>query len=306
MTALAAELTQLVKRVMDAIAADSTRKSGLMELAIDARAAIKSGDVRQADAAVSLLRDTLDDAGPSQEPAAAVDAGFQDPDTEPSQDDAPARDAGAMTDDLTGLIKRMMPVIVADPSRKEQLAGFATGASKALKSGDLETADSMMGQLRDALETPEPSPAQTDKDPAAGSASVGADAVARYRKSRQVWLATRAKIDADIKKLSKTILSIDHDGAFGDDLEQNFLSAIDPVLSTLDDSLADILSDAEKAASADEAAAKLDQARTTVGLYQQFVQSDDTIRQLDQNPFMPLAIAKTLNASLAALAAAIH
>jgi len=147
------------------------------------------------------------------------------------------------------------------------------------------------------------SPHQSAEDARAQSGPAR-QAVQRYRKSRVVWLATRAKIDADIKKLSFTIMGMDNGGAFGDDLEQNFLNTIDPILSTLDTSLADLLSTAEKAASQNEASKALDQARTRIGFYQTFVNSNDTIKALDKNPFMPLALAKTLNASLHVLAAA--
>jgi len=147
------------------------------------------------------------------------------------------------------------------------------------------------------------SPHQSAEDARAQSGPAR-QAVQRYRKSRVVWLATRAKIDADIKKLSFTIMGMDNGGAFGDDLEQNFLNTIDPILSTLDFSLADLLSTAEKAATQNEASKALDQARTRIGFYQTFVNSNDTIKALDKNPFMPLALAKTLNASLHVLAAA--
>ena len=155
----------------------------------------------------------------------------------------------------------------------------------------------------DGSSTQSASADQSTDDGQAQSAP-GPQAVQRYRKSRAVWQATRAKIDADIKKLSDTILSLDHGGALGDGLEQDFLKTIDPILSTLDTSLADLLSTAEKAGSQDEASQALDQARTTIGLYQTFVNSSDTIKELDKNPFIPMAVAKTLNASLQVLSAA--
>ena len=251
----------------------------------------------------------------------------------------PEGDTNALKADLIGLVKRMMAAVKSDPSQKAGLAELATDAQASLKRGDLAQASAGIDVFREALDAVEnPDPGATDSGAAeakAGmpsdpdgtasasatddgnpssddgnaasdeaSAGPGAQAVQRYRKSRAVWQATRAKIDADIKKLSDTILSLDHGGALGDGLEQDFLNTIDPILSTLDDSLADILTAAEQAKNQDEAGQALDEARTTIGLYQNFVQSNGTIQELDQNPFTPLAVAKTLNASLQVLSAA--
>ena len=128
----------------------------------------------------------------------------------------------------------------------------------------------------------------------------------RYRKSRTVWMATRAKVDADIQKLSEFIMSIDHNGAFGDDLEQNFLAVVDPVLSTLDDSLTGYLTEAEHAKNEETVKRALTQARSTIDLFQKFVAANKTIKELDSNPFMPIAVASTLTTSLSALAAALR
>jgi hypothetical protein len=223
------------------------------------------------------------------------------------QQTQPQHDADQLKNDLIGLVKRMMGVIAKDPTQKAALTELATDAQASLKRGDLEHASAGIDVFREALDgaasTQSPD-AGTSADASSTDSPAAAQAVQRYRKSRAVWIATRAKIDADIKKLSDTVLGMDHGGVFGDDLEQNFLGTVDPILSTLDTSLADLLSTAEKAGSQDEASQALDEARATIGLYQNFVHSNDTIKELDKNPFMPLAIAKTLNASLQVLSAA--
>lgn len=257
-------------------------------------------------------RPTIHIAPRHQDAASPADAA-DDAEPETGDEDEEAADGPAEADTLKaalmGLVQRMMVAIGKDPSQKAGLVELATDAQVSLKRGDLEQAAAAIDLLRQSLEAvggPHRQPSgeadDTDATPVAG----GKAAVQRYRKSRQVWLATRAKVDADIQKLSRIVLSMDHGDAFGDQLEQMFFKAVDPVLSTLDDSLAGILSEAENAADRAELDRLLDQARTTIGLYQQFVADNATIRKLDANPFMPVAIGKTLGASLRVLSASMH
>jgi hypothetical protein len=53
--------------------------------------------------------------------------------------------------------------------------------------------------------------------------------------------------------------------------------------------------------SAEEREHRLNEVRKAVGQLQTFVQSHPVIEHLDANPFYPVAIGKTLNASLAAV-----
>jgi hypothetical protein len=146
----------------------------------------------------------------------------------------------------------------------------------------------------------------TDAAAASSPVAPAMGAVQRYQKCRTVWLATRSRIDTDIRNLSAAIISMDADGAFGDDLEQIFLNVVEPVLSTLDDSLAGTLDQAARATDPSEAARLLDTARATIDSYAAFVAQSEIIAGLDQNPFVPMAIAKALTASLSALSASIH
>lgn len=233
-----------------------------------------------------------------------------------AEQDAP--DAKALTRDLAQSIKRMMVVIGTNPSLKAGLVEMATDAQASLKRGDLQQAAAGIAVIKQALDSadePNRDDAKSGGDDGAtsqaqavpaGTPAHGKAAVQRYRKSRQVWVATRKKVDADLEKLSGAIGSFDHGGRFGNDIAATFLKTIDPVLSTLDDSLAGLLEQAENAEDQEEADQALEQARTTIGLYQDFAASNPLIKQLDGNPFMPMTIGKTISASLAALAAAIH
>jgi hypothetical protein len=74
-----------------------------------------------------------------------------------------------------------------------------------------------------------------------------------------------------------------------------------PLVKTVDRQLSDLLHGAAEAASTEEQQRLLTEVRKAVGQLQKFVQSHPVIDHLDGNPFHPVAIAKTLNASLAAV-----
>lgn len=264
------------------------------------------------------------DSGADDQDAPASQS-FQDPDQEPDLSGDPAEmqlapdaeataapDVGALARDLTGLVKQMLAVIAKDPSQKAALVELATDAQASVKRGDLQQAAAGIEVLRqavlsctgDAVAAASPDPARAGGDPASGAPAKAA--LERYRKSHAVWMATRAKVDAEIVKLRGAIMAADHGGAFDDTLEQAFFSTIDPVLSTLDDSLADTLAQAGKATDVSEADKLMQSARTAIGRYSQFVATSQIIVSLDNNPFVPIAIGKTLTGSLSALAGALR
>ena len=256
-------------------------------------------------------------------------------------------DAATLTRTLTGLVKRMLGVIAADPGQKVALTEFATDAQVSLKRGDLEQAAAGIEILREALDPapdatagpntsdPGPAPSGQQAGPAdnaspdqpapdqpaaadgqpngpASAADAGADpsaappspaAVQRYHKSRTAWVATRLKVDAELRKLNAEIMAANDENEFGDDLETNFSAAVAPVLTTLDESLAQALDQAARAGSAAESAQYIQQARATIDRYTQYVSSNKIISELDDNPFVKLAIGKTLNATLSTLSA---
>ena len=256
---------------------------------------------------------------------------WPDPLKTPQPDQAPP-DAAALTRTLTSLVKRMLAVIAADPSQKVALAELATDAQVSLKHGDLDKAAAGIDVLREALdpapdaqqagaedapnarppgdapgETPgnASGPGRGDDAPASAAPPSGA-AVQRYHKSRTAWIATRLKVDAEIRKLNAEVVGANDADEFGDDLETKFSAAVAPVLEILDESLADALEQAARAGSAAESEDYIRQARATIDRYIQFVSSNKVIADLDNNPFVPLAIGKTLNATLSTLSSMIR
>jgi hypothetical protein len=77
------------------------------------------------------------------------------------------------------------------------------------------------------------------------------------------------------------------------------------VLGQLDEELAEKLEAAAKATDPAQHAKLVGEAKQAVQRYQAFLASEPTLAELDDNPFVPLSIQKTLSGTLSVLSRAI-
>jgi hypothetical protein len=228
----------------------------------------------------------------------------------------PSGAAAALAKDLTTVVREMVDFINDNPAQTVTLVRLATEAQISLKQGDLQKVEAGIEALRTALKQPAsagggetPAPPRSGEPPAAAVQSGqrppanGADpaVVQRLKKTSQVWDATIAKMTRDLDQLSKTVAGASNGHELGESFEQEFQTVVEPLLKTVDRQLADLLHGAAEARSAEEHQRFLTEVRKAVGQLQKFVQSHPVIEHLDGNPFHPVAIGKTLNASLAAV-----
>jgi hypothetical protein len=233
----------------------------------------------------------------------------------PGSKQAPA-EAAALTKELTALVREMVDFINHNPAQKVTLVRLATEAQISLNQGDLQKVEAGIEALRKALKQPAsagsgtaPVPPPSGEPPAAAVQSGqrppanGADPamVQRLKKTGQVWDATIAKMTRDLDQLSKTVTGASNGHELGESFEKEFQTVVEPLVKTVDRQLADLLHGAAEAGSAEEHQRCLTEVRKAVGQLQKFVQSHPAIAHLDGNPFHPVAIGKTLNASLAAV-----
>jgi hypothetical protein len=211
----------------------------------------------------------------------------------PKQD--PAIDPKALRDKLTALVQQMAVVIGADPSRKDALMALAKQAQLALGTNNLKSAEQSTNALEAALRTAATGPAPTS--------SAGPVA---YAKSRLAWLGVRKKMETDLDTLRKQLIEFYKDEDIVGELEARYAERVAPILSNLDEELADTLDMATNATDPEERGKLVAQSQEVIQRYQNFMKSDPMINELDTNPFVPLAIAKTMDATLATLAAAIR
>jgi hypothetical protein len=244
-------------------------------------------------------------------------------------------DAASLTADLTALVKKMVAAIAADPTKKSALAELAVDAQASLKRGDLQGASAGIDVLREALDSagdangqPSPAsgqplpasaqPAQAGGQPSTNGASQAAPApngsappdasatAATIAKARTAWTATRQKVQGDLGKLHDQFGSAFKGHEQEDQITKAFRDRVGTVLDALDEGLADALDSVNKAKDPGERAQLVQQARTLLQKYQQHVATDPTIAALDSNPFVPLAVAKTMSATIDALSRSIR
>ena len=199
------------------------------------------------------------------------------------------------------LIGRIPAAAGEDAARKASLSALAGTAGAAIKTNDLPAAADAIGKLRGAIAAP-----STDRARTAEAAAGGTTGAVAYGKARLIWISTRKKVIGDIDKVMEGLRVGYADEALGDDLAAQFKAQVEPILASLDESLADALDDAINQTDAARRGEKVAEARAIVGRYQTYLEAEPMIAWLDENPFVPVSIAATLSATLHALSAAIR
>jgi len=138
------------------------------------------------------------------------------------------------------------------------------------------------------------------------AAAAAAPPAALYAKSRMAWVATRAKVESDIAKLHGALTSTYQGHGAAEHLEKAFQARVEAMMNALDHSLAEKLDEVNQAADAGQRARLVQEARQIMQRYESYLASEPLIAKLDANPFVPVAIEKTLTATLAALSKAVR
>ena len=215
----------------------------------------------------------------------------------------PGPDMGPFTQQLAGLMKQIPSVIAMAADQKDALVGLATQANAAIKAADPTAATAAITSLNQAMAA-----AGAAAGSAAGAAAPGATpggaskaALSKLDTTGNAWRATRAAVEKQLDSLHGKMADAYKDHGFGPDLEKFFKAKVEPVLGNLDDSLLHVLADVGKATDAGEQKKLVVQAQQIVTKYESYLAGEPLIKQLDDNPFMPLQIGATLTKTLAAL-----
>jgi len=176
---------------------------------------------------------------------------------------------------------------------------MAVQAQELIKSGDVARATELIGELRKALDAAgtQPEPQGTPQ----GTFRLDPAKAAVFERARSAWLATRRKVESDIGALQKELASSFDGHPKASDVEAGFASLAESVLNLLGEQLADALDNATKATDANDHAVLVHEARQTLQRYQDYIDGDPSVAALDANPFVPMAIQKTLSATLSVL-----
>jgi hypothetical protein len=149
------------------------------------------------------------------------------------------------------------------------------------------------------------SPAES-RGAAGAAAPQAAGGGALYVKSRTAWIATRAKVESEIARLHGALSSAYQGHGAAEPLEKAFQTRVEAMLNALDHSLAETLDEVNKALDPGQRAQLVQEARQIMQRYEAYVASEPLIAKLDANPFVPVAIEKTLTATLTALSKAVR
>jgi hypothetical protein len=127
-----------------------------------------------------------------------------------------------------------------------------------------------------------------------------------FVKARLAWVAARTKVEGDVAKLHDALAAAYQGHGAMDDLEKAFQSKVEAMLTTLDHSLAEKLDEVNKATDQEEYVKLVQEAKQIMQRYVTYVDSEPIIAKLDANPFVPIAIEKTLTATLTTLSNAVR
>jgi len=212
----------------------------------------------------------------------------------------PALDVKALTAALTQLMQAIPTAAAGDAGVQKSLVALATTAQGSLKAADLPEASQGIAALRAALAAAMEQAKQ--KAPAAAPTGTG---VVAYAKSRLAWLAARKKVESDIETLRQRIAETFKDDAVAPQIDTSYKTRVAPVLAALDESLADTLDAATNATDPAARAKLVAEAKAIMQKYAQYLTSEPLIKDLDENPFVPLSIRATVGGTISALSKAI-
>jgi hypothetical protein len=207
--------------------------------------------------------------------------------------EAPSRGAGGPGDEAAAFNARLAALL---PKAKEAGAAAKLKASEAgalARQKDFARANALLDEVEQAL--------------AGGTAAAGVapakEAPARaggfvdYAKARLAWLDARKSVEADLGKLKKAILAAYSDSPHMNEV-QSATRRLDVILRSLDEALADKLDEGLNASNPQARTAINRQASDIIARYQGFIHASPLVREVDDNPFVPVNVRKLLISTL--------
>jgi uncharacterized protein YukE len=254
---------------------------------------LDDGTVVEKDAEEEEATETKETQAQESQPTPVDTAGSVPPPPPPMQEPKqPEFDKAALTQQWNELVKRIPDALAKAPLLKDQLTKMATDGQTNLKTNNLVYAAAAIEQLRRALDAVK-----------AGATGAGRET---FEKSSKLWHATREKLESEIERLRAEILATYEKSGLAGQLDAAYQARVGSVLDMLDESLSDKLDAAAKLIDPAPRARLVEEAKIIIQNHKSFVASDDTITELDANPFVPLQLRTTVGGMLAALEKAVR
>ena len=215
---------------------------------------------------------------------------------------APPIDALAFRNRLTAMVPRMKPVEAAGGAVAEQIKAKREEAVALVRQkGAGPDQFAKAGALLDEIEALIGGAGAATASGAAPKGAAATGAKVAFQQTRLTWDTTRKQVQGDLRKLEEAILAQCKDQP---DLTQiaEGTKNLYRILDYLDERLMDKLDDALNAATPEARTALHQEAREIVDEYMDYVKAEELFEDIDDNGFTTVAIASTLNASLATMA----
>jgi hypothetical protein len=220
----------------------------------------------------------------------------------------PAPDAAALrwAQSLPPLRERLEAALRAQHPEASKLRALIAYAAEKVQQRDHVAALAALDRIESLLDATPPPPLSAPMS-AAAAAPAGPRPLAPaivYTQTRLAWVATRTKVQAELRKLEAAILER-YKGQLVRPQVAKSVRQFDRVLALFDESLSDKLDGALNSADEAEKQRWHAEARTVIEKYQGYLADDPLVQALDDNPFLPVAVRATLDKTLSTLAAKI-
>ncbi len=270
------------------------RADGPAEAAAPPQTATPPADATPASASADQAAPTAAQAGAGAS-SAAPEA--------PQAASAAGPDAEALRTRLTDLVKRMVAALASNPPGGDAMKTAAKAAQASLKSGDLASAARDTDSLERMLGGSQAAASAPAAEAGAGHHPMGSPV---FAKARDAWVATRAKVQGEVDGLFHAVSdSLKGHGA-ASPFETAFKAKIGPAMDQLDHSLSAKLDEVANNTDAGAHGKLVGEAQQILSRYQSYLSREKMLTEIDHNPYRPLAVGKTLQASLGALGKALQ
>ena len=283
----ASRLKQLFPRIKDALAAKTSGGDEAKLRASEASVFARKGDFTQANALLdnveTLLKSSAIPPAPPRPPGMAPDALF--------------------ASRLKQLFPQIKDALAAKAPGAEEAKLRASEASVFARKGDYTQANALLSEAGQLLKA-----APAAAAPAAGAAKTAEPGTAPtisnvvLQKSRLAWDAARKQAETEIGNFQKTALAKAKDDP-NLALVVEVVNRYDEAKAAFDSSLSDKLDEALNAADPEKRRDLNRQAGQMIKEYQNYVQSDPLLKELQTNPFVKMSFQGTLTKVLQVLAA---
>lgn len=191
---------------------------------------------------------------------------------------------------LKELLPKIQKLVAADPAAGQAAKLKASEAGVFARKQDFAGGNRLLDELEEMLDGGKETPAPTQRT---GSKVV-------FTQSRLAWVAARNKVHAELQKLEAAILEVYRDYDVFEEV-QGGVRKLDGILAAFDESLVDKLDEALNAEDPELHARLLDEAQEIIKRYRDFLATDPLVQDIDDNPFVPVAVQATIDRTLSVL-----